>query len=346
LIERHDRSLFRVNAYCYGPDDGSDVRAPLSAAFDNFVDLTGYDDATAAERIQADRIDILIDLAGHTSEHPRTRILAFRPAPIQVNFLGFPGTMGAEFIDYIVVDGFLAPEDHQPTYSEKLVQLPHCYQPSDTARPKGTPALPRAACGLPPAGFVFCSFNLSYKLTPPVFDVWMRILDAVPDSVLWLLESNTVAPRNLRREAEARGIAAERLVFAKHAPVAEYMARLAAADLFLDTVPYNAGATANDALWAGLPVLTCVGESYVARMAGSMLRAIGLPELVTTSLAEYEARALQLAQEPEWLSELREGLAENRARLPLFDLVRYSHDLEAAYGWMWETWIAGQSGAH
>ncbi|TMJ59656.1 MAG: tetratricopeptide repeat protein [Alphaproteobacteria bacterium] len=345
LIERHDRSRFRVSGYCYGPDDGSDVRHRLVAAFDSFVDLTAIDDATAAERIHADGIDILVDLTGYTSENPRTRILAFRPAPIQVNFLGFPGTMGAEFIDYIIVDDFLAPEDHQPGYSETLIQSPHCYQPSDTARPTGSPALPRAACGLPADGFVFCCFNHSYKLTPTVFDIWMRLLNAVPGSVLWLLEANTDVPGNLRREAAARGIAAERLVFAGRAPVPEYMARLAAADLFLDTLPYNAGATANDALWAGLPVLTCAGDTYVGRMAGSMLHAIGLSYLVTSSLAEYEVQALQLAKQPARLAELRRRLSENRARMPLFDMARYTRDIEAAYARMWDRWITGQSTA-
>jgi predicted O-linked N-acetylglucosamine transferase (SPINDLY family) len=279
LIARHDRARFIVNAYCYGPDDGSGMRQRLVAAFDNFTDLTGIDDAAAAARIHADGIDILIDLTGYTSQNPRTRILAFHPAPIQVNFLGYPGTMGADFIDYIIVDGFLAPPDQQPFYRETLVQLPHCYQPSDPARPAVLPA-PRVDCGLPEDAVVFCCFNHSYKLTPAVFDIWMRLLQAVPGSVLWLLETNIAVPDNLRREAAARGVAAERLVFARHGPIPDYLARLAAADLFLDTFPYNAGATANDALWAGLPVLTCSGDFYVGRMAGSLLHAIGLPELV------------------------------------------------------------------
>src|SRR5207237_7511074 len=223
------------------------------------------------------------------------------------------------FIDYIIVDGFLAPPDQQPFYSEKLVQLPHCYQPSDPARPAVLPTL-RTGYGLPENGIVFCCFNHSYKLTPTVFDIWMRLLQAVPDSVLWLQEANTDVPGNLRREAAARRIAAERLVFAGRTPVPEYMGRLAAADLFLDTLPYNAGATANDALWAGLPVLTCVGDSYVGRMAGRMLHAVGLPELVTRSLAEYEALAFELAREPARLAELRRRLADNRWRTPLFDM--------------------------
>jgi protein O-GlcNAc transferase len=342
LIARHDRSRFAVNAYCYGPDDGSGMRQRLVAAFDNFADLSGIDDASAAARIRADGIDILVDLTGYTSQNPRSRILAFRPAPVQVNFLGYPGTMGADFIDYIIVDEFLAPPDQQPFYAEKLVQLPDCYQPSDPARPAGMPALSRAACGLPADGFVFCCFNHSYKLTPAVFDIWMGLLRAVPGSVLWLLEANMAMPGNLRREAAARGIMPERLVFARHAPIPEYLARLAAADLFLDTFPYNAGATANDALWAGLPVLTCGGDFYVGRMAGSLLHAIGLPELVTASPAEYEARALELAHDPARLTELRRRLAGNRARMPLFDMARYTGGIEAAFSGMWQRWHAGE----
>jgi predicted O-linked N-acetylglucosamine transferase (SPINDLY family) len=340
LIARHDRSRFVVNAYCYGPDDGSGMRQRLVAAFDKFTDLTGHDDAAAAARIYADGIDILIDLTGYTSQNPRTQILAFRPAPIQVNFLGYPGTMGANFIDYIIVDGFLAPPEQQPFYSEKLVQLPHCYQPSDPARPAALPAS-RTECHLPEDGVVFCCFNHSYKLTPAVFDIWMRLLQAVPGSVLWLLEANAAVPDNLRREAAARGVSAERLIFARHAPIPDYLARLAAADLFLDTFPYNAGATANDALWAGLPVLTCSGDSYVGRMAGSLLHAIGLPELVAGSPAEYEALAVELARVPARLAELRRRLADNRARMPLFDMARYARDIEAAYTAMWDSWRSG-----
>ncbi len=342
LIARHDRSRFVVNAYCYGPDDDSDVRSRLVAAFDSFADLTGIDDAAAAGHVHADGIDILVDLTGYTSQNPRARILACRPAPIQVSFLGYPGTMGADFIDYIIVDRFLAPAEHQPFYSERLVRLPHCYLPSDTSRPAAMPPLSRAACGLPEEGLVFCSFNNSFKLTPAVFDIWMRLLRAVPGSTLWLFEANPAVPDNLRHEATARGVGGERLVFARHSPIPEYLARLAAADLFLDTCPYNAGATANDALWAGLPVLTCSGDSYVGRMAGSMLHAIGLPELVTNSLAEYEARALQLAREPARLAELRDRLADNRSRMPLFDMARYTSGIETAYSGMRDRWCAGE----
>jgi protein O-GlcNAc transferase len=263
-----------------------------------------------------------------------------RPAPIQVSFLGYPATMGADFIDYLIADRWIAPLDDQPFYTERLVQLPECYQPSDTRRVVG-PAPSRATCGLPERGFVFCCFNNSYKITPAFLDIWTRLLRQIPDSVLWLVKSYPAVETNLRREAAARGIAPERLMFADRVPMAEYLARLAAADLFLDTLPYNAGATANDALWAGLPVLTCTGDGYSGRMAGSLLQAVGLPELVTGSLDEYEALALRLATEPEVLAGLRERLARNRDTAPLFDMARYTRHLEAAYRQMFETWQRG-----
>jgi protein O-GlcNAc transferase len=235
----------------------------------------------AAEQIRADGVDILVDLTGYTALG-RTAILAYRPAPIQVNYLGYPGTIGADFINYIVVNRFLAAMDHQPYYSERLVQLPHCYQPSELGQQIADRAPSRPECGLPERGIVFCCFNTSYKLTPTFFDVWMRLLHAVPESVLWLVASNPLVIDNFRREAVQRGVAAERLVFAAPTGRPEYLRRLALADLFLDTLPYNAGATASDALWAGLPVLTCSGETYVGRMAGALLTAAELPQLITT----------------------------------------------------------------
>jgi len=223
-----------------------------------------------------------------------------------------------------------------------LVHLPNCYQPSDTTREIAEPAPSRAECGLPETGFVFCCFNNSYKITPAFFDIWMRLLKAVPGSVLWLVESNALAKDNLQGGAARRGVAAERVVFAAHVPMPDYLARLRLADLFLDTLPYNAGAVANDALWVGLPVLTCSGATYVGRMAGALLTAIGLPELITTSPGEYEELALRLATEPGRLAGLREKLRRNRSTMPLFDIGRYTRDLEAAYRQMWETWQAGR----
>jgi len=340
MIEHHDRRRFEILGYFCGPDDQSAMRARLAGAFDRFADISKMGYRQTAELIDADVVDILIDLTGYTG-HTKTAILAYRPAPIQVNYLGYPGTMGADFIDYIIVDRFVVPEDQQPFYTERLVHLPHCYQPSDTGREIANPAPSRAECGLPEEGFVFCCFNTSYKITPAFFDIWMRLLNAVPGSVLWLVAANARVKDNLRREAVRRGVVAERLVFSSPAPMPLYLGRLALADLFLDTLPYNAGATANDALWAGLPVLTCAGKTYVGRMAGALLKAVGLPELITTSLEEYEALALRLAQKPEMLAQLRARLAQNRATHPLFDTERFTRNLEAAYRRMWETWIAG-----
>jgi protein O-GlcNAc transferase len=341
VIERHDRRRLDVIGYSCGPDDGSAMRARLSGAFDRLVDIRDMSHALAAERIHGDGVDILIDLTGYTA-HGRTAVLAYRPAPIQVNYIGYPGSMGADFIDYIIVDRFLVPMDHQPFYTERLVQLPNCYQPNEPEQATAGRTPSRLDCGLPEEGFVFCCFNTSYKLTPAFFDIWMRLLSAVPGSALWLVATNPVVIDNLRREAVGRGVAADRLVFA--APVArpEYLARLGLADLFLDTLPYNAGATASDALWAGLPVLTCAGDTYVGRMAGALLMAIGLPELITTSLEAYEAAALRLATAPGRLAALRQRLALDRSTMPLFDIARYTRDLEAAYRQMWETWRAGK----
>jgi protein O-GlcNAc transferase len=341
LIERHNRQRFEVFGYSCGPEDGSAIRARLTAAFDHFVDLRDTSDRQAAERIHADAIDILVDLTGYT-EHCRTAILAHRPAPIQVNYLGYPGTMGADFVDYIIVDRFLVPMEQQPFYTERLVQLPNCYQPCEIGQEVVDRTPSRAECGLPEDGFVFCCFNASYKLTPTVFDVWMRLLNALPRSVLWLIAGNPLVKDNLRRKAIDCGVAAERLVFAEPTSRPEYLARLGLADLFLDTLPYNAGATASDALSAGLPVLTCSGETYVGRMAGAVLTAAGLPELVTTSLKSYEALGLRLATEPGLLAPLRQRLVSDRSTMPLFNIARFTCDLEAAYQQMCETWKAGQ----
>lgn len=341
MIELHDRSAFDVTAYSIGPDDGSEMRKRLEAAFDRFVDFRAVEDPAAAEQIHADGIDILVDLTGY-AQSARTRILAPRPAPIQVNGIGYTGTMGADFIDYIIVDPFVVPADQQPFYTERLVHLPNCYQPSDRRRQIAATPVARVECGLPPDGFVFCCFNNRYKLRPEFFDIWMRLLDAVPGSVLWLLEGWSVVKDNLRREARERGIAPERLAFTPPVPLPAFLARLRLADLFLDTLPYNAHTTANDALWAGLPVLTCAGTTFAGRVAGSLLRTIGLPELVTSSLGDYERLALQLARTPGLLLGFRERLAQNRSSMPLFDMVRYTHDVEAAYREMWEVWRRGE----
>jgi len=340
LFERHDRARFEVFGYSTGRDDESPMRARLVQAFDHFIDLRPLSHAQAAQRIHADGIDILVDLKGYTGDS-RTEILTSRPAPIQVNSLGYPGTMGADFIDYIIADPTVAPLNHQPFYSEAIVNLPHCYQPNDTQRAIAVTRPSRAACGLPEAGVVFCCFNGAYKLSPPLFDVWMRLLLASPASVLWLLAASEGVKANLRREAEARGVAGARLVFGEVLPLEDHLARHRLADLFLDTAPINAHTTASDALWAGLPVLTTLGDSFAGRVAASLVRAVGLPELVAASLADYEAIALALAAEPTRLNELKAKLAAQRDTAPLFDIARYTQDLERAYAVMMEGWRAG-----
>ncbi len=333
LFELHDRSRFRVIGYSYGTDDGSAARRRLRDSFDEFVDLENLSHDEAAARIRADDVDILVDLKGYTTD-ARPGIVALRPAPVQVSYLGYPGTMGTRAIDYILVDRFVALADQQEYFTEKLVHLPHCYQVNDRRRPiAGAPS--RAECGLADNAFVFCCFNSSYKITPAMFDIWMRLLERVPEGVLWLIETNSTAATNLRGEADARlKGGAGRLVFAPALKNPEHLARFAAADLFLDTLPYNAHTLSSDALWGGCPVLTCAGKTFASRVAGSILHAAELPELVTSTLAEYEAVALRLATDREELRNLRARLQRDRLELPLFDTPRFARDIEAAFEWM------------
>jgi len=353
LIEQHDRSSFHISAYSYGQDDASQARKRLEQAFDQFVDIRAMTPAEAASRIHADHIDILVDLTGFT-QASRSSIAAMRPAPINVSWLGFPGTMGGimrsqqtgkgleiqqgarqPLFDYLIGDATVTPLTAADDYAEKLALLPDCYQPNDRQRPIGRiPA--RSECGLPENAFVFCCFNQTFKLTPEVFDVWMRLLNAVPGSVLWLLECNPQAKTNLVNEAQQRGIQAERLVFAPRMEMAEHLARQPLADLFLDTLPYNAHTTASDALWMGLPVLTCKGDTFASRVAACLLLAANLPELVATTMADYEAMALKLATEPLLLGQLRQRLESSRDSVPLFDTPRFARNLEKAYRHMWQ----------
>jgi predicted O-linked N-acetylglucosamine transferase (SPINDLY family) len=323
LFERHDRARFETFALSYGPDDGSPMRARLERAFEHFVDARALSDAQAARLLREREIDIAIDLKGHTTD-ARIGILAYRPAPLQLAWLGYPGTTGADFVDGVLADRVVLPEAERAAWSEEVVYLPGCYQPNDDGRAIAPERGPR-----PAAGFVFCCFNNSYKITPAVFGAWMRLLGAVPDSVLWLLEDNAKARDNLEREAAARGVDPARLAFAPRLPQAAHLARHGLADLFLDTLPVNAHTGASDALWAGLPVLTCAGNAFAGRVAASLLHAVGLPELVTHSLAEYEALALVLARDPARLGALRARLEENRRREPLFDTARFCRQLEA-----------------
>ena len=327
-IERHDRSAFTVQGYSYGPDDGSPMRARLARAFDSFVDLAHLGDDAAADRIRADGIDILIDLKGYTTG-ARPQIVALRPAPVQVNWLGFPGTMGSDFIDVALADATTAPSTLDRHCTERIVRLPGCFQPTDTTRPIGE-TLPRADYGLPEHGFVFCCFNNSYKITPDVFGVWMRLLARVDGSALWLLDTGAEARANLVREAASAGLDPSRLVFAPRRPMAEHLARHRAADLFLDTQPVNALTTASDALWAGLPVLTCLGATVSGRGCASLVRAAGLPELVMPDMARYEAVALHLARVPDRLAAVRERLAGARGTASLFNTPLFVMGLEAA----------------
>ena len=343
LIERHDRDRFEIHGYSYGADPGGDMRARLVSAFDRFSDIDALSHRDAAARIRADDIDILVDLKGHTYR-ARPKILAFRPAPVQVNYLGFPGTMGAPFIDYIVADNFIVPRDRQMLFAEKLAYLPDCYQPNDTRREIAA-APSRAECGLPAQGFVFCGFNNSFKITPAFFAIWMRLLQQVPGSVLWLLESNALVRRNLSAAAFAADVDPARLVFAPILKHRDHLARHRHADLFLDTLPCNAHTTASDALWAGLPVLTCAGETFAGRVAGSIVRAVGLAELVASSPRDYEALALALARDPARLDDIRSRLDAGRASLPLFDMAKHTRDLEALYTRMDENWRSSRPAA-
>ena len=342
LFEAHDRTRFEVFGYSYGPDDGSPMRQRLSRAFDRFVDVKDMSYVEAARRIAADDVDILIDLKGYT-KGARTHMLALRPAPIQINYLGYPGTLGAGFMDYILVDDYVVPSDQQPFFAEKLVHLPGCYQINDSKRAIWPKTPTRAECGLPDTSFVFCDFNNTYKITSKMFAIWMELLQAVPRSVLWLLEGNSCAAANLKREAEAHGVSATRLIFAPRVPMAEHLARHHLADLFLDTFPVCAHTTASDALWAGCPLLALAGNTFIARVAGSLLRAVGLPELVTTSFEDYLAMALRLARSPDLLRELRTRLAANRSASPLFDAFHFTRNLESAYTRMWGLHAAGRT---
>ena len=342
LLELHDRSAFQIHGVSIGPRDQSAVRARLAGACAEFVEVADRSDRDIAEWLRSRQIDIAVDLKGYTS-YGRPGIFAYRPAPLQVNYLGFPGTMAAPFIDYLIADEHLIPADSRRFYSEQIAYLPHTYQPNDRQRAIGVATPSRAALGLPPEAFVFCCFNNLWKITSEVFDVWMRLLAAVQGSVLWLLEDNPWACANLRRAAAERGVAPERILFCPRLQLPEHLARQRAADLFLDTLPYNAHTTASDALWAGLPVLTCSGRSFAARVAGSLLRAAGLGELLTSSLADYEQLALSLARDPARLRGLSARLRAQRDGLALFDTPRYTRHLEAAYRHMWRGWQRGEA---
>ncbi len=341
VIELHDRSRFEVHVYSYGPKVEDETRARIIRAADHFHEVAGVADQSLVEQIRRDGIDIAIDLTGHTT-NTRTGLFAFRPAPVQICYLGYPGTSGAPFIDYIIADRELIPDDQLGFYSEAPIYLPHCYQAQDDQAPIADQPPSRASLGLPEQGFVFCGINGSYKIQPPLFDIWMRLLRQVDGSVLWLLASNPWADKNLRAEAAARGIDPARIIFTDWKSHADYLAQFGAADLFLDSFIYGAGATASSALWAGLPVLTRAGDGYPARMAASLLKAIGLPELVTTSDVAYERLALDLATDSDRLRAIRSALQENRTTKPLFDSRRFTVHLEEGYRLAYRRWLNGE----
>lgn len=336
VLESHDKTRFEITAISLGPDDRSAMRQRIAGTVEHFADVRGKSDFEIAKMMREMEIDIAVDLMGFTTES-RTGIFAARPAPLAVNYLGYPGTMGAPYIDYILADRIVIPDEVRVHYAEEVVYLPDCYLPNDSSRRIAMKIPSREEAGLPDKGFVFASFNNSYKFAPDVFDIWMRLLHAVKGSVLWLAQPGEAAMRNLRREAQARGIAPERIIFAPHVlDDADHLARLSLASLFLDTLPFNAHSTACDALWAGVPVLTCLGTAFAGRVAASALNAAGLNEMITPSLEDYERLALRLAREPELLAGLKAKLAANRATAPLFDTRKFTSHLEAAFEGMWD----------
>ena len=344
IFEEHDRERFEISAISCGPDDRSEMRSRLEAAFERFEDVSHLADEEVVKLIRQLDIEVLVDLGGFTAG-ARPKILAHRAAPIQVNYLGFPGTMGASYIDYVLADRIVIPEGEQQHYAEKVIYLPHSYQATDAKRPLAPNVPTRSEVGLPDDAFVYCAFNRTSKIAPPLFDVWMRLLTKTAGSVLWLLDGGPTARDNLRREAVARGIAAERIAFAPHVPADEHLARHRLADLYLDTLPYNAHTAASDALWAGLPVLTCLGSAFAGRVAASLLNAVGLPELVTRSLDEYEGLALRIAHDSELRTALKSKLSAHRTTRPLFDTLEMTRHMEKAFNEMWRRHCGGEAPA-
>jgi predicted O-linked N-acetylglucosamine transferase (SPINDLY family) len=340
LLERHDRSKFEVVGFSFGPPAEDEMRKRVASAFDRFFDVRTQTDRQIAELSRSLGVHVAVDLKGFTQDS-RPGIFALRAAPVQAGYLGYPGTMAARFIDYLIADAHLIPPDKTVHYSEKIAYLPDSYQVNGSGRKISDRIFTRAELGLPQTGFVFACFNNNYKITPDVFDIWMRLLSRVPDSVLWLFEGNKTAGLNLGNEARKRGIPAERLIFAGRMDPAEHLARYRAADLFLDTFHYNAHTTASDALWAGLPVLTYPSETFAGRVAASLLIAIGLPELISQSPTQYEALGLELAMHPEKLGGLKAKLVQNKLSCPLFDTARFTRNIEGIYFRMWQRHLAG-----
>lgn len=338
LYERHDRNRFEVVAIDNSMADNSAMATRLKQAFDEWIDIEKLDDVQAAAKIRKAEIDILINLNGYFGQH-RMGVFAHRPAPLQVNYLGFPGTLGATYIDYIIADAVVIPPEEQCFYDEQVVTLPGCYQVNDDRGRQISARRNRAEAGLPEQGFVFCNFNQSYKLTPETFACWMRILRRADDSVLWLRQAATPFPENIARHARAHGVDPARILFAPVQPLDQHLARLSLADVFLDGLPYNAHTTGSDALWAGVPILTRLGTTFPGRVAASLLYAAGLPELVTHNLEEYEDLAVTLATDHAELKKIKSKLTKNCS---LFDTDLFRRNIEAVYTRMWEYWLAGR----
>ena len=346
VLEHHERSLFDVTAISLGPDDNSEMRSRLMNSVEHFIDARTFNDDQVANVVRSSEVDILVDLIGFTGG-ARTGIFARRPAPVQVNYLGYAGTMGTPHIDYVLADRFVIPEGKRTSYSEKVVYLPNSYMPTDSLLKISDRSPRRSEHGLPEAGFVFCSFNNVYKITPEIFGVWMRLLRAIDGSVFWLSETNETATRNLRYRAQSLGIDPARLIFAPRLPLKEdHLARHRLADLFLDTLPYNAHTTAVDALWAGLPLLTRAGETFAGRVAASLLNAVGLPELVTTTSEIYEQTAIDLAKDPARLQSIKRKLTDIRLSSPLFNTELFTRHIEAAYTAMCQRHQSGLAPDH
>jgi predicted O-linked N-acetylglucosamine transferase (SPINDLY family) len=345
LFEVHDRLKFEIYGFSFGPNTQDEMRNRLTKGFDKFLDVSKLPDSEIAQLSRDLEIDIAIDLKGYT-EDSRTEVFAYRCAPIQVNYLGYPGTMGVDYMDYVIADPIVVSESNVDSFAEKIAYLPNCYQVNDSKRKISDKPFTRLDCGLPEKGFVFCCFNNGYKIQPQMFQIWMRILQSVEGSVLWLYEDNSTASANLRREAEQLGVDSNRLIFAPRLPMEEHLARHCMADLFLDTLPYNAHTTASDALWSGVPVLTCMGKSFAGKVAASLLNAIDLPELITYNAQEYEKKATQLAADPQVLNRLKKQLSVNKTTSSLFNIGQFKGHFEATLSKMYAIYQSGEELDH
>lgn len=341
VFENHDQGKFEIVAFDNGWDDGGETRARINQAIDRIIDINSLNDAEAAALIERENIDILVDLNGFNGRNSMG-VFALRPAPVQVSFPGYPGTLGGDCHDYIIADATIIPSEHMQYYAEQVVHMPGSYQANDNRRAISERQFTKAELGLPEDGAIFCCFNNNYKILPAMLDSWIRILNAVPGSILWLLSDNPAAVVNLRKEALARGLDPERLIFAERLEVSEHLARHRVADLFLDTLPCGAHATASDALWSGLPVLTCLGGTFSGRVGASLLRAVEMPELVCETIEDYERKAVQLATDPAELARLKQRLADKRLTTPLFDSRQYTRHLENAYREMYNRSRSGK----